>query len=212
MGNHQREHPEVTGIARRQFLVGAVGLAAGGLAPGTVSAGDEAPKAAADGMSTVLITGASRGIGLEFAKRYAERGWRVIATCRNPDSAAALKELAGKSPHVVLERLDVVDHPGVDAVAARYDGQPIDVLLNNAGIGGGGENQVFGKLKYDVYPEVMKVNAEGPMPDRLVMGASTLDYDRDGDLDLFMAQDGFRGNVLLEKEDSGIYTDVSDEA
>ena len=153
-----------SGLARRDFLAGAVGLAAAGaLAPGVAAADDEAPKVAADGKMTVLITGTSRGIGLEFARRYAERGWRVIATCRNPGSATALREIAGKSPNVILEQLDVVDHASVDAVAAKYDGQPIDVLLNNAGIGGGGENQFFGKLKYEVYPEVMKVNAEGPI-------------------------------------------------
>jgi len=56
------------------------------------------------------------------------------------------------------------------------------------------------------------VNAEGPMPDRLVMGVSAFDYDRDGDNDFFMAQDGNRGNVLLQHEASGEYTDVSLEA
>ncbi len=53
------------------------------------------------------------------------------------------------------------------------------------------------------------VNAEGPMPDRLVMGVSAFDYDRDGDIDFFMAQDGNRGSVLLQRELNGTYTDVS---
>ncbi len=86
----------------------------------------------------------------------------MIATCRKPAEAAALIALARERSNLVVEPLDVMDHGSVDALAAKYAGQPIDVLLNNAGIGGGGENQLFGKLKYPVLAEVMKVNAEGP--------------------------------------------------
>lgn len=145
-------------LGRREFVAGAAGLAA------TTAAGAaDAPAGGAEPAPTVLITGASRGIGLEFAKRYAERGWRVVATCRAPATATALNALAAKHANLVVEPLDVADHASVDALAARYAGRPVDVLLNNAGIGGGGENQLFGKMRYDVYPQVMKVNAEGPM-------------------------------------------------
>lgn len=151
----------VHGIGRRGFVAGVAGVATAGAA---VAAEEAGGGAAADGVApTVLITGASRGIGLEFAKRYAERGWRVIATCRAPATATALNALAARHANLVVEPLDVVDHASVDALAAKYAGQPVDVLLNNAGIGGGGENQLFGKMRYDVYPEVLKVNAEGPM-------------------------------------------------
>ncbi|MBM4197016.1 MAG: SDR family oxidoreductase [Gammaproteobacteria bacterium] len=146
------DSPE-TSIGRRDLLATALGAAIAG--PLSAAEGQPQPR--------VLITGASRGIGLEFAKRYAERGWQVVATCRTPSTATALNELAASRSNIVVERLDVVDHATVDALAARLSGQPIDVLLNNAGIGGGGENQLFGKLRYDVYPEVMKVNAEGPI-------------------------------------------------
>jgi NAD(P)-dependent dehydrogenase (short-subunit alcohol dehydrogenase family) len=151
------ERDRAGALARRDFLAGAAGLAAAG------------PLAAAEGLGAgetrpiVLITGSSRGIGLEFSKRYAERGWQVNATCRAPATATALATLASAHANLKVEPLDVVDHAGIDALAARYAGRPIDVLLNNAGIGGGGENQVFGKLRYDVYPEVVKVNAEGPI-------------------------------------------------
>jgi NAD(P)-dependent dehydrogenase (short-subunit alcohol dehydrogenase family) len=163
MSDGEHEDGDGANLARREFLAGAVGLAAAGVPGPEASAQAPAPTAQGDGASTVLITGANRGIGLEFAKRYAARGWRVIATCRDPDAAAALKELTGRSPNVTIERLDVVDHRGIDALAAKYSGQPIDVLLNNAGIGGGGDNQTFGKLRYDVYAGVLKVNAEGPI-------------------------------------------------
>jgi NAD(P)-dependent dehydrogenase (short-subunit alcohol dehydrogenase family) len=151
---------ERAGIDRRGFVAGAAGLAAASAA-GTAAGQDD--RAAAEPAPTVLITGASRGIGLEFARRYAGRGWTVIATCRTPAAATALNALAATHANLVVEPLDVVDHASVDALAAKYAGRPIDVLLNNAGIGGGGENQLFGKLRYDVYPEVLKVNAEGPM-------------------------------------------------
>lgn len=112
---------------------------------------------------TVLITGSNRGIGYEFARQYAERGWRVIATSRKPAQATSLKELQIDYPNVVMEQLDVTDHDSIDALAAKYEGQPIDILVNNAGISGGGENQIFGKLNYDVFQGVMDVNVMGPL-------------------------------------------------
>jgi len=152
---------------RRRFLAQAAQLAAaaGPLAGMTAQAAGEAPPVAAalPEKATVLITGASRGIGLEFARSYAARGWQVIATCRDPAGATALNALAAASRGMAVERLDVVDHASIDALASRLSGQPIDILINNAGIGGGGANQEFGKLRYEVFPEVMKVNAEGPI-------------------------------------------------
>ena len=62
------------------------------------------------------------------------------------------RALAARHPRVLVEAMEVLDHAGVDRLAGKYAGQPIDVLLNNAGIGGGGENQIFGKLRYDVFP------------------------------------------------------------
>lgn len=81
-------------------------------------------------MSTVLITGANRGLGFEFAKQYVADGWRVLATCRDPAKADALGALG---PSVSLFRLDVAD---LDAIAAlgRTVHEPIDVLIANAGV------------------------------------------------------------------------------
>ncbi len=84
---------------------------------------------------TVLITGANRGIGLELARQYADKGWNVIATSRHNhgDAAlAALDEIAARHPQVMLEKVDVSDSATVRAVAEKYRDQPIDVLINNA--------------------------------------------------------------------------------
>ena len=86
---------------------------------------------------TVLITGANRGIGLEFSKQYAAKGWTVIATHRRTETPASLNELLSGYPDTVkVERMDVTDLAMIDAVAQKYRGQPIDILINNAAIVG----------------------------------------------------------------------------
>jgi NAD(P)-dependent dehydrogenase (short-subunit alcohol dehydrogenase family) len=106
-------------------------------------------------MPTVLITGAGRGLGLEFAKQYAADGWQVIACVRNPDKADALKKVKGD---VAIERLDVVDEADIKALAARLAGRNIDLLINNAGIYGprNGHNDTKSWL------EVFQVNTIAP--------------------------------------------------
>jgi NAD(P)-dependent dehydrogenase (short-subunit alcohol dehydrogenase family) len=113
---------------------------------------------------TVLITGANRGIGLEFVRQYAERDWQVIATCRNPDSAADLNALAAKHANVVVERLDLLDHAGIDALAESYKGQPVDVLLNNAGLMRGPDRgQMVGTIDYAEFERFYRINVQGPL-------------------------------------------------
>ncbi len=120
-------------------------------------------------MPTILITGANQGIGLEFTDQYAAAGWSVIACCRTPDKADALLALAGNSPQIVVERLDVQDHGAIDELAKRYRGQPIDILLNNAGIVGPYplddhlERQHFGTMDYSVWDDVLHTNTFGPL-------------------------------------------------
>jgi len=119
--------------------------------------------AAAAEQPTVLITGASRGIGLELAKQYAARGWQVIATARKPGEAAGLLAIQAGHPNLVIEALDVTDHAQVDALAAKYRSRPIDVLVNNAGISGGHDNAKFGQMNFAVYQQVHATNVIGPM-------------------------------------------------
>lgn len=113
---------------------------------------------------TILITGSNRGIGLEFTRQYAERGWNIIATARKPEQAEALDALAGQYKNIVIEQLDVTDFERVDQLAEQYAETPIDLLLHNAGISGGSEAQMFSKnMDYDVFAKVLEVNAIAPL-------------------------------------------------
>lgn len=113
---------------------------------------------------TILITGANRGIGLEYARQSAARGWNVIATARHPAQAADLKALAEANPRVVIETLDVTDFAQVDALAAKYQGKPIDVLVNNAGISGSMQDQNFGKHSdWDMFERILRTNTIAPL-------------------------------------------------
>ena len=113
--------------------------------------------------ATVLVTGSNRGLGLEFTREYAERGWTVIATARNPEAAAELKALALKYQKIVIEKLDVADGPGIKALAEKYKGQPIDVIINNAGLLGDIRRQTLGDFDYATFQQVMGVNVYGAL-------------------------------------------------
>lgn len=112
---------------------------------------------------TVLITGSSRGIGLELTKQYAAKGWEVIATCRTPITADALNVLAEEYSSIAIEELDVTDHAEIEALAKKYADVPIDVLINNAGIFGPVAMQTLEELDYNTFVDVMAVNVYGPL-------------------------------------------------
>ena len=111
---------------------------------------------------TVLITGSNASHGLAFTEEYARLGWNVIATCRTPAKADRLNALAAENPNIVIEELDIVDFAEIDALAEKYRDQPIDVLMNNAAINSFrfGPNY-FGKIDYEWFEEILKVNIIG---------------------------------------------------
>lgn len=121
-------------------------------------------------MTVVLITGASRGLGLELTRQYAVEGATVIATCRDPAGSAELAALAARHPGAIrVEALDVTDHAAVDALAARYQGRPIDILINNAGDIGPRDpdrtrlhEQQLGTLNYVEWRRVLEINTLSP--------------------------------------------------
>jgi NAD(P)-dependent dehydrogenase (short-subunit alcohol dehydrogenase family) len=112
-------------------------------------------------MAIVLVTGAGRGLGLEFVRQYSAEGWRVLACARTPEKSAALTELArDPSRQIDVHALDVGDFAAIDALAGRLAGTPIDVLLNVAGVGG---MAVFGKTNYSTWLDALRINTLSPL-------------------------------------------------
>ena len=108
-------------------------------------------------MTTIMITGASRGLGLEFARQFYSEECRVIATCRNPKKANELNAIGDIDVH----SLDVTDDRSVANLADKLRGENIDILINNTGVIG--QRDGFGRLDYDIWAETMDTNVFGPM-------------------------------------------------
>jgi NAD(P)-dependent dehydrogenase (short-subunit alcohol dehydrogenase family) len=119
---------------------------------------------------TVLITGANRGLGLEFARQYAADGWHVIACCREPKEAPELKKLRAE-----VHALDVTSQESIDRLAKTLNGKPIDVLINNAGTHG--DRRPFGETDVALWKQIFAVNTIAPyqvlsaLLDNVVAGA-----------------------------------------
>jgi NAD(P)-dependent dehydrogenase (short-subunit alcohol dehydrogenase family) len=127
-------------------------------------------------MPTILITGANRGLGLEFARQYAQDGWRVIAACRQPAAATQLQALAVGAPAVTVITLDVADPASIralpQALPAALAEAGLDVLINNAGIFAHNTThtpvapdagQIFGTLDAEGWLHVLRVNSIAPL-------------------------------------------------
>ena len=115
-------------------------------------------------MPNLLITGANRGIGLEFTRQYAEAGWRVFACCRSLDKSSALKQLALQhTGSLSMHALDVADFDQIDRLATELAGQEIDLLLNNAGIYLDAHDHGFGNTDYAAWMRTFRVNSMAPL-------------------------------------------------
>jgi NAD(P)-dependent dehydrogenase (short-subunit alcohol dehydrogenase family) len=108
---------------------------------------------------TVMITGAARGLGLDFTKQYSGKGWKVLACARKPDG---LKDIKGDIHHHALE---VTDYKAVSALATKLGGEAIDVMICNAGVGGerGSNAQDFGAIDPAMWRHIFEVNALAPL-------------------------------------------------
>jgi NAD(P)-dependent dehydrogenase (short-subunit alcohol dehydrogenase family) len=109
-------------------------------------------------VSTVLITGAARGLGLDFTRQYAAKGWKIHACARTPES---LKSIKGD---IHAHTLEVTDYKAVAALAKKLGGEAIDVLICNAGVAGeGGQSQVLGTFDAETLRHVFEVNTLAPL-------------------------------------------------
>ncbi|MDC0575709.1 SDR family oxidoreductase [Nitrosomonadaceae bacterium] len=115
-------------------------------------------------METTLITGANRGIGLEFSRQLAEDGWCVLACSRDLEKSDALNKLAAEYPErITLYALDVTDHGQIEKLSQTLANKPIDLLINNAGVFPDINDRSFGQTDYDSWAYAFLVNTMAPL-------------------------------------------------
>jgi NAD(P)-dependent dehydrogenase (short-subunit alcohol dehydrogenase family) len=105
--------------------------------------------------NTLFITGANRGIGLEFVKQYVQEGWQVIACCRDLASAHTLNSLAKQYSQIQLCELDVSDFNQIDSLASTLATQTINLVINNAGVYPASD---FCNTDYEAWMQAFKIN------------------------------------------------------
>jgi len=115
-------------------------------------------------MRTTLITGANRGIGLEFCRQYAADGWRVLACSRMPEKSDALNRLAAQYPGLIaVHALDVGDLVQIERLAQDLAELSIDLLINNAGIYPDSDKKGFGHTDYAEWMQAFRINTMAPL-------------------------------------------------
>jgi NAD(P)-dependent dehydrogenase (short-subunit alcohol dehydrogenase family) len=115
-------------------------------------------------MNTALITGANRGIGLEFCRQYVADGWRVLACSRYPEKSDELNKLAAQHPEQVkIHALDVADHVQIERLAQVLVDESIDLLINNAGIYPDSDKNGFGHTDYAEWIQAFRINTMAPL-------------------------------------------------
>ncbi|MDA1373076.1 MAG: SDR family NAD(P)-dependent oxidoreductase [Proteobacteria bacterium] len=113
-------------------------------------------------MATVLITGANRGIGLEFTRQLLARGERVVAAYRAVDGATDLQQLVKANPQLTLLQLDVADNESIAAFPKQLQGEPVDIFINNVGVYGPRDSE-FGKVSGKEWLDVLQINSVAPL-------------------------------------------------
>jgi NAD(P)-dependent dehydrogenase (short-subunit alcohol dehydrogenase family) len=163
------------------------------------------------GADTVLVTGANSGLGLEFVKQYAAKGWTVIATHRRDGIPETLAAVVAEHPNVRVERMDVANPAEIGALADKLRGEAVDVLINNAGIysdrsvcaddscRGAGDTQSFGNTDYELFDTILAVNVRGP----LLVSEAFIEHVRAGRQKKIVSISSTNGSVTFSLGGSG---------
>ncbi len=156
-------------------------------------------------MPSMLVTGASRGLGLEMVRQFVGDGWRIYACCRTPETATDLAALAaGSGGLITLHTLDVSKPEQVRALADEFRGTPIDMLVNNAGLLGCTIDQMgpaaFGSIDYEAWAKVHEINTMAP----LRVTEAFVDHVAESDLKLLFFMSTHMG-CITELADGGLY-------
>jgi len=112
---------------------------------------------------TILVTGANRGLGLEFCRQYAQLGWRVLACTRNSQSADKLAELGEQYSTIHIYQLDLENFSEIDLLSSQLATETIDVLINNAGVYGDTKAHSFGNLDFQKWSNTLTINTQAPV-------------------------------------------------
>ena len=156
-------------------------------------------------MPSMLVTGASRGLGLEMVRQFVGDGWRIYACCRTPATATDLAALAADSGGLItLHTLDVSKPEQIAALADEFRGTPIDMLVNNAGLLGCTidhmEPGAFGSVDYEAWAKVHEINTMAP----LRVTEAFVDHVAQSDLKLLFFMSTHMG-CITELADGGLY-------
>ncbi len=113
-------------------------------------------------MATILVTGANRGLGIEFVEQYLNEGNDVIATYRNENSSMDLIEMGNERSNLKILQLDVSSNKSLNSFAENLGDSPIDIFINNAGVYGP-RNSSFGNVDEENWIPAIKINAIAPI-------------------------------------------------
>lgn len=157
-------------------------------------------------MPTVLVTGANRGLGLEFIKQYSQLGWEVIATCRDLTSAVEASALADIAGNLTLYPLEVTDADSIADLAETLRGRSIDLLLLNAGVLSERSSKL-GELEQADFLHSLNVNTVTPA----LMIQAFRDHVRASDRKLIVGMSSILGSIAGNNE-GGLYSYRSSKA
>ena len=115
-------------------------------------------------MSTIMIVGATRGIGLELTKQYSNEGNQVIACARDTGNSSLLDEVASASDNIKIEQLDIADPLSIESASSRIGEGAIDSVIIVAGwVGGMPDNQTIDNIDIDEWHNTLNINTIGPL-------------------------------------------------